>query len=174
MELLQFKDTPVRMILRGEDPWWNAADVCRVLGLKNPGTSLALLDDDEKGIHSMDTLGGAQEMTVINEPGLYSLIFRSRKAEAKEFKRWVTHEVLPSIRKTGMYATPQTIRSLDFKKLDALLCRGISPNLAAEIVYGPRLKHGRLLAEIQNPNPIFNHLRLLSGQWMLTSNLFKK
>lgn len=62
-------------------------------------SSLAALDEDEKGVHTMDTLGGNQEMTVISEPGLYSLILRSRKPEAKAFKRWVTSEVLPSIRK---------------------------------------------------------------------------
>ena len=65
------------------------------------------LDDDEKGITISDTLGGKQEMTTINEPGLYSLILRSRKPEAKAFKRWITHEVIPAIRKTGGYIVGQ-------------------------------------------------------------------
>nr|DAQ10332.1 MAG TPA: KilAC domain protein [Caudoviricetes sp.] len=72
-------------------------------------SSLRLLDEDEKGVHTMHTPSGNQEMTIISEAGLYSLILRSRKPEAKAFKRWVTHEVLPSIRKHGMYATPATI-----------------------------------------------------------------
>lgn len=83
--------------------WFVAKDVCDILELGNHRSSLALLDEDEKGVHSMDTPGGKQELTIISEPGLYSLILRSRKPEAKAFKRWVTHEVIPSIRKTGTY-----------------------------------------------------------------------
>jgi anti-repressor protein len=85
------------------EPWFVAADVCAVLDLGNPRSSLALLDDDEKGVHTVDTPGGPQQVTVINEPGLYSLVLRSRKTEAKLFKRWITHEVLPAIRATGSY-----------------------------------------------------------------------
>lgn len=101
-----FNDRPVRIIEKDGDAWFVAKDVCDVLELSNPRTSLSLLDDDEKGVHSMDTLGGIQDMTTVNEPGLYSLILRSRKPGAKAFKRWITHEVLPSIRKTGAYLSP--------------------------------------------------------------------
>lgn len=93
----------VRVVMQGGDPWFIARDVCECLELGNPRTSIALLDEDEKGVHTMDTPGGAQEMSIISEPGLYSLILRSRKPEAKAFKRWVTHDILPSIRKTGGY-----------------------------------------------------------------------
>ena len=92
--------------LEGE-PWFVAADVCRALGLGNSSKAIMPLDDDEKGITISDTLGGKQEMTTINEPGLYSLILRSRKPEAKAFKRWITHEVIPAIRKTGGYIVGQ-------------------------------------------------------------------
>ena len=81
------------------EPWFVAKDVCDILGLGNMHSSLAALDEDERGLHTMDTPSGNQEMTIISEPGLYSLILRSRKPEAKAFKRWVTSEVLPSIRK---------------------------------------------------------------------------
>ena len=91
------------MTLEGE-PWFVAADVCRALGLGNSRQTLSYLDDDEKGVITSDTLGGKQEMSTINEPGLYSLILRSRKPEAKAFKRWITHEV---IRKTGGYIAGQ-------------------------------------------------------------------
>ena len=84
-----------------------AADVCRALGLGNSSKAIMPLDDDEKGITISDTLGGKQEMTTITEPGLYSLILRSRKPEAKAFKRWITHEVIPAIRKTGGYIVGQ-------------------------------------------------------------------
>lgn len=91
------------------DPWFVAADVAAVLGIVNIHSSLVGLDADEKALHSTETPGGQQHLAVVNEAGLYSLIFRSRKAEAKAFKRWVTHEVLPAIRKTGQYvAVPGT------------------------------------------------------------------
>ena len=88
------------------NPWWVAVDVCLLLGLGNSRQALSRLDDDEKMavvINDTSSNGVSQRrrVSVINESGLYALIFSSRKPEAKEFKRWVTHEVLPSIRKTG-------------------------------------------------------------------------
>jgi hypothetical protein len=74
--------------------------------------ALERLDDDEKGVSSIHTPGGQQEMTVVNESGLFNLMLGSRKPEAKRFKRWVTHEVLPSIRKTGSYAVPGSVAAL--------------------------------------------------------------
>jgi prophage antirepressor-like protein len=71
------------------EPWWVANEICAVLGLLDHKQSTRYLDDDEKGVFSIHTLGGPQKMTVINELGLYSLILRSRKPEAKAFKRWV-------------------------------------------------------------------------------------
>jgi hypothetical protein len=87
------------------EPWFVAVDVCRALEVGNSRQAVARLDDDEKGVISTDTLGGRQDVSIINEPGLYTLVLGSRKPEAKAFKRWITHEVLPSIRKTGAYAT---------------------------------------------------------------------
>lgn len=114
MELTQFTygDSSLRVVEIDSQPWFVAKDVCGILGLANMRSSLAALDEDEKGVHTMDTLGGNQEMTVISEPGLYSLILRSRKPEAKTFKRWVTHEVLPSIRRHGMYATESVVDAM--------------------------------------------------------------
>jgi prophage antirepressor-like protein len=96
----------VRTVQVDGEPWFVARDVCAVLGIRNVADSLAGLDEDEKGVATTDTLGGGQQVSTVNESGLYSLIFRSRKAEAKAFKRWVTHEVLPSIRKNGGYVSP--------------------------------------------------------------------
>lgn len=87
------------------EPWFVAVDVCRALEISQNRNAVARLDDDEKGVRLMDTPGGLQDVTIINEPGLYTLVLGSRKPEAKAFKRWITHEVLPSIRKTGAYAT---------------------------------------------------------------------
>ena len=92
----------VRVVDVDGEPWFVAKDVCDCLEL-DLASGARGLDDDEKGLHTMQTPGGAQEMSIISEAGLYSLILRSRKPEAKEFKRWVTHDILPSIRKTGGY-----------------------------------------------------------------------
>ena len=83
-----------------------ARDVCVPLGLKDHNQSTRCLDADEKGLFTIHTLGGPQKVAIVNESGLYSLILRSRVLEAKKFKRWVTHEVLPAIRKTGSYSVP--------------------------------------------------------------------
>lgn len=93
----------VRVVDVNGEPWFVAKDVCECLDIGNSRDAVAALDEDEKGVDSIDTPGGAQEMSIISEAGLYSLILRSRKPEAKAFKRWITHEVLPSIRKTGGY-----------------------------------------------------------------------
>ena len=92
------------------DPWFVAKDVCDILGLENSRKATAELDPDEKNTVTIsDGIPGNPNKTIISEPGLYRLIMRSRKPEAKTFQRWVTHEVLPSIRKHGIYATETTI-----------------------------------------------------------------
>lgn len=93
----------VRVVDVNGEPWFVAKDVCECLDIGNSRDAVAALDEDEKGVDSIDTPGGAQEMSIISEAGLYSLILRSRKPEAKAFKRWITHEVLPSIRRAGSY-----------------------------------------------------------------------
>lgn len=108
-----FEEHLVRVVEQDGEPWFVGKDVCGALDLKNYRTSLDLLDDDEKGVHTMDTPGGNQEMIVLSEPGVYRLVFRSRKPEAERFKRWLAHDVIPQIRKTGQYqpALPQETRS---------------------------------------------------------------
>lgn len=104
--------TPVRTVTVDGEPWFVGTDVARVLELGNIHSSLALLDDDEKGIHSVETLGGDQRVATVNEPGLYTLILRSRKPQAKAFKRWITHEVIPAIRRTGAYSVAPALPDL--------------------------------------------------------------
>lgn len=91
--------------MRGDDgePMFVAKDICAALEIKNSRDALARLDDDEKGVVLTDTPGGEQQMQAVNEAGLYVLVLGSRKPEAKAFKRWVTHEVLPAIRRDGGY-----------------------------------------------------------------------
>lgn len=107
IQVFDFEDNAVRVVDIDGEPWFVAADVCRVLDIKNPSDTInKRLDSDERGIEIIYTPSGDQEMLVVNESGLYNLIFRSTKPEAKKFRKWVTAEVLPSIRKTGMYVAP--------------------------------------------------------------------
>lgn len=101
-----FEETSVRAVLRDGVSWWVAADVCRVLEIGNSRQALVRLDEDEKGVITIDTLGGPQEMRTINESGLYALILTSRKPAARRFRKWVTAEVLPALRREGRYGLP--------------------------------------------------------------------
>ena len=120
----------VRVVEQNGEPWFVGKDVCFAFGDTNYRRSLARLDSDEKGVSQIDTLGGSQEMTVINESGLYSLLFYMQPQKAKgvsqedsdveerinklkKFKRWVTSEVLPSIRKHGLYAVDEVLADPD-------------------------------------------------------------
>lgn len=119
MDELQVFNNPefgeIRALVVEGEPWFVAADVCKVLEIQNSRDALTRLDDDEKskalisneGVVSTDTPGGVQEMNIVNEYGLYTLVLGSRKKEAKVFKRWLTHEVIPTIRRTGAYIAPQ-------------------------------------------------------------------
>lgn len=100
---LEYHGKPVRCIQKEGAPWWVLSDVCKVLSVKNSRDVSNRLDPDEKGVDQIYTPGGNQKVTVINESGLYNVLLRSDKPEAKPFKRWVTHEVLPQIRQTGRY-----------------------------------------------------------------------
>ncbi|WP_433775467.1 BRO family protein [Bacillus wiedmannii] len=108
----------VRTVVKDEDIWFIAQDVCDVLGINKQRDAYSRLDKDERGSVLVDTLGGQQNVNAINESGLYSLILRSRKPQAKAFKKWVTSEVLPSIRKHGAYMTDkvleQAVKNPDF------------------------------------------------------------
>lgn len=104
LQTFDFKSTPVRALDRAGQPWFVAADVCRVLDLSNVTESLRGLDEDELTSELLNSDTQARTMRLISESGLYALIFRSRKPEAKAFRKWVTSEVLPAIRRTGGYA----------------------------------------------------------------------
>ena len=111
IQTFNFNATPLRALTdENGEPWFVAKDVCDILGIENSRKATAELDSDEKNTVTIsDGIPGNPNKTIISEPGLYKLIMRSRKPEARTFKRWVTHEVLPSIRKHGIYATETTI-----------------------------------------------------------------
>lgn len=116
ISLFDFKNARIR-ILKDEngDPWFVAKDVCDALKIANSRQVVQSLDDDEKDMYNVYTPGGKQDMHIISESGLYSVILRSRKPEVKAFKQWIMHEVLPSIRKTGKYSLNQKFESNDAK-----------------------------------------------------------
>ena len=113
LQTWNYENSEVRTIEKDGEPWWVLSDVCRVLELSSPHKIADRLDEDEKGRNLIPTHGGNQEMTVINESGLYNVILRSDKPQAKPFRKWVTSEVLPSIRKHGMYATDELLDNPD-------------------------------------------------------------
>ena len=110
IQMFNFNGNDIRVIDKDGQPWWVAKDVCDILELTDARKSVELLDEDERNIIPvMDALGRPQNTYVVNDPGVYSLVLRSRKPEAKAFKRWLTHEVIPAIRKHGFYAAPATV-----------------------------------------------------------------
>lgn len=104
LQVFQYHGRDFRAIEQDGQPWFILSDVCRVLGLGTPSRVAERLDPDEKGMRQIHTPGGPQDMTIINESGLYAVILRSDKPEAKPFRKWVTAEVLPTIRRTGTYS----------------------------------------------------------------------
>ena len=143
LQVLDFNEQTVRIIMRDGEPWWVAKDVCDILGLSNARETVSVLDDDEKMTVRISDVnddekialrfsdghsrkrGGAQFLNIVSESGLYTLIIRSNKPEAKQFKRWITHEVIPSIRKTGSYIMPSKVQHFDAKttSLNSLLMK---------------------------------------------------
>ena len=118
----------VRTIMKDGEPWFVAADVCRALELGNPTQAISRLDEDEKGNTLISNEGnrGNPNVSIVNESGLYALVLGSRKPEARAFKRWITHEVIPAIRKHGGYLTQEKVE-------EALLNPDVLIRLATEL-----------------------------------------
>jgi prophage antirepressor-like protein/mRNA-degrading endonuclease toxin of MazEF toxin-antitoxin module len=122
-KVFNYQGNQVRTVLKDGESWFVAKDVCDILELTDGRKSIELLDDDERNIIPvMDSMGRMQDSYVVNEPGLYSLVLKSRKPEAKAFKRWITHDVIPQIRRTGSYSV-QPLSQLEILKqsVDLLL-----------------------------------------------------
>lgn len=117
----------VRTVEIAGEPWWVTADVCASIEIKNARDAAERLDDDEKGVAEIDTPGGRQALNIVSEPGLYKLVGRSNKPAAKRFDRWVRHDVLPAIRKTGRYEAPGSTTA------EPLLHRGFDEWTPAEL-----------------------------------------
>ena len=114
-EICNFRGQDVRTVIINNEPYFVGKDVAEILGYTNSRQALKNhVDEDDKGLSKCDTPGGKQDLVIINESGLYSLILSSKLPQAKEFKRWVTSEVLPTIRKHGMFATDELLDNPDF------------------------------------------------------------
>lgn len=121
IQIFKYENNDVRTVEMNGEPWFVLKDVCKALGIAKYRDVADRLDADERAPVRVDTLGGAQEMTCINESGLYSVILRSDKPAAKPFRKWVTSEVLPSIRKNGGYIARQEQLSPEELMAKALL-----------------------------------------------------
>lgn len=123
-QIFNYQNHDVRTVIHDGQPWFVAKDVCDVLEIKNPSDALLRLDADEKTTLGLTDSGGRPyKQSIVNEPGLYTLILGSRKPEAKQFKRWITHDVIPTIRQTGQYGGPKALteREGQIQSLELLL-----------------------------------------------------
>lgn len=123
-----FKNTEIRTVNDHGALWFVSGDIAKALGYRDSTAMVRMLDDDEKGTRLVCTHGGDQEMNVINESGMYHALIKSRKPEAKPFRKWVTGEVLPAIRKTGTYTLPQTITPKQKLKLRDAMTKKVYDN----------------------------------------------
>ena len=155
-----FGEMPIRIEDRGGAPWFVLSDVCRVLDLTNVGNAAARLDDDERDdIRLTDAIGRAQSVIAINESGLYRLVLGSRKESAKRFSKWVTSEVLPSIRSTGSYGAPAPALDLtDTATLHRLLL----------IHTGKALAQEERIAELEPQAAALHQLTVAAGSLAVT------
>ena len=141
-----FEAHTVRALLSDGAPWFVAADVCAALEIGNPSMALRRLDADEQALSSIEGISrGNDQVNLINESGLYSLILGSRKPEAKRFKKWVTSEVLPAIRKTGQYATPDRSAQLCAMEAATAAATAVRRSVYAQLSRGVPAKDVRYL-----------------------------
>lgn len=113
LKLFEYCNNEVRVVFKNEEPWFVAKDVCNILEISNSRDALSRLNSNMKDVATTDTLGGNQDMSIVSEAGVYKLVFTSRKPEAEKFTDWLAEEVIPSIRKHGMYATDELVNNPD-------------------------------------------------------------
>lgn len=129
LERFNFQELPFRVAMIDGEPWFVAVDVCNALDIDNATQALTRLDEDERTLISNE----GRQVNAVNEAGLYSIILGSRKPEARAFKRWVTHEVLPTIRKTGSYQAPTGTNLLALAVIEAQQMLEASARQVAEL-----------------------------------------
>lgn len=165
----EYEGKQVRVVVVDGEPWWVAKDVCDVLGIGNPSMALSRLDDDEKGLSSIETPGGVQQVAVVNEPGLYTLILGSRKPEAKAFKRWITHDVLPTLRKTGRYEMPdrKSTEDEEMKRERLAVMRMNAQARLAKVVLDAAQKFRDQISQTAIESLLFAAVNIVAGRELL-------
>lgn len=144
----------IRMMMIDAEPWFVGRDVALVLGYSNPRDAISKhVDVEDKGVAKCDTLGGSQDLTVINESGLYSLILSSKLPTAKKFKRWVTSEVLPAIRKMGTYTKPVDNRPTEVILSEALLIAKDTMEKQSQVILELEDRNEKLDKKIEDDAP---------------------
>lgn len=160
----QFEESPVRIVMIAGDPWFVATDLAAALGYAQSAFMCRMLEEDEKGLHIVQTLGGKQEMNIISESGMYACVLKSRREEAKRFRKWVTAEVLPALRKTGRYEMhdhdPAPAQALDMDPVR--LQAGANVVRLAMRLYGPAAARG-LWAQVGLPPCISDSEAVFDG-----------
>jgi prophage antirepressor-like protein len=174
-QLFSFGEEPVRVLMQDGQPWFMAMDVCRVLEIANPWNVVAALDADEKAtLHNVEGRPGSgpQRFNIISESGLYALIFKSRKAKAKAFRKWVTGEVLPALRTRGAYALAgadavseaEEVKAMVLATLRGLVAGTVDAERGQAILTGARIwnvldsrhrRNGRI--GVEHPVPVTSH-----------------
>lgn len=187
----QYGDTAVRVVTIDSEPWFVLADLCKILDIGNARMVAARLADDMKGVSRIDTPGGAQQMTTVSEAGMYEVVIRSDKPEAIAFRRWITTEVLPAIRKTGSYGTQRELTADEIVHQALQITVGRVEELTAELAIaapkaaafdhwlssninyavGDVAKALRAAGALTGPNRLFTYMESISwiyrqgGQW---------
>ncbi|WP_280474788.1 BRO-N domain-containing protein [Nocardia asiatica] len=161
----------VRTLVIDGDPWFVLSDLCRVLDIANGRNVAARLADDQKGVRLVDTPGGRQQMTIVNESGMYEVVIRSDKPEAVAFRRWITGEVLPTIRKTGgAYIAPGSQAELDLSNPDTALDKLIE---VAQVAKAERARRLALQEQIEAERPMVERAKNhASGSGLKTRQQF--
>lgn len=174
-QIFMYEGAQVRTVMKDREPHWVAKDVCDILGFSNLSETIKRLDEDEvNSTEVIDSLGRSQQTNIVTESGLYTLILGSRKPEAKPFKRWITHEVLPTIRKHGAYMTPDTIEKT-LTSPDFII--QLATRLKEEQAERERERQARLEAEAKieadRPKVIFAESLQISQDSILIGQLAK-
>lgn len=120
LETFTYHDTPVRTVIKDGEAWFVAIDIARILGYRDAHNMVRRIDSEDKGTHSASTPGGAQNYSIISEPGLYVAVLGSQVEGAKAFRRWITHDVIPAIRKTGGYQASMTKAEMTLAVIEGL------------------------------------------------------
>lgn len=157
----EYEGQQVRTVIEGDGPWFVAADVARILGYRMASDMTRRLDDDDRGTRSVRTPSGDQEMTIVSESGLYVAILGSQVDGAKAFKRWLTHDVLPTIRKTGSYGTP----ALTGPELMARALIEAQSTIASS--EAARLEAERYARQLEAPASAWTHMASSAGDYLV-------